>query len=574
MHFTKVFTNGLEAPGPVVTGTALKPVVEKPTTVLHVRFHRQFMTKAKWEEALRAPQATFHLWIATHGLRVRDSFSWARERQNQEVTSVFGIARVEVTDAEAIVALSGDGLFVDPSRRSAFPQFMTEWIDRLPKEQPLDYLARASALGAQFGLVCGTRSLGRRTARDPNKATARTWVLEHAPHSWSPVQAEQAASTVFTEVKMLRQKRTKAGCTFTFRGSHITSHDMIALPVEDTDGNPSQVLWCRWAPPARTIQRQAIHTSGSWSLVRAKDPFDVRETSVQPGNDSAQDPNASAGNGQQPSDPNAQVGDKQKAPATTGPPAKHRKAEQRAVPSGLVTKVVPGDGNCLFSAFAVGYAGATGKETLLHHLQLRAELVQHYLKHIDTYSALWDKEMPDGQPGSSFESYVEAVARPGTWCGLLELRALSRMYDTRITIVPRATTEPVFSVKPSQKQRIVVLLFTGIHFDALLPEPGKQLPKQIREVTAEPPKVPIRGGGGSRCTAWTEDTVASESGSRSSGKRSRQTVWTEAPIPSKRRACTVRRASSAKTVWTEAPAPSKRQANTDRSLSPCIYRPG
>ena len=157
---------------------------------------------------------------------------------------------------------------------------------------------------------------------------------------------------------------------------------------------------------------------------------------------------------------------------------------------------------------------------------------QHYLKHMETYSALWDRELPNGQQGSSFEEYIEAVARPTTWCGLLEIRALSRMYDCRVTVVPRATTEPVFSVKPSQKQRIVVLLFTGIHFDALLPEAGKPLPKQIKEVVTEPPKVPMRGGGGSRCTVWTDDSCSR----RSSGKRSRQTVWTVAQAPSKRQA--------------------------------------
>ena len=168
VHFIKAFTAGLQVPGPAVKGTALKPVAETPTTVLYVRFHKQYMPKAKWEEALRAPQAAFHLWVATHGLRVRDSFSWSKERQSQEITSVFGLARVDVSDAQAIVALSGQGLFVDPSKRSGFPEFTTEWVDKLPKEQPLDYLARVGALGAQFGLVCGTRSLGRRTARDPS----------------------------------------------------------------------------------------------------------------------------------------------------------------------------------------------------------------------------------------------------------------------------------------------------------------------------------------------------------------------------------------------------------------------
>eukprot|EP00439_Symbiodinium_sp_Y106_P033647 s699_g4.t1 len=450
VHFTKVFTAGLQVPGPAVKGTALKPVAEAPTTVLYVRFHKQFLPKAKWDEALRAPQAAFHTWVATHGLRVRDSFSWSKERQSQEVTSVFGLARVDVSDAQAIVALSGQGLFVDPSKKSGFPEFTTEWVDKLPKEQPLDYLARAGALGAQFGLVCGTRSLGRRTARDPSKPTARTWMLENTPHSWTPVQAERAVSTIFAEVKMLRQRRHRSGCTFSFRGSHTTAHDMIALPLEAENGSEGITLWCRWAPPARTLQRQAIHTSGSWSLVRPADPFAATETTVQAAPESGADPPDQADadmltedKAQASNEDKAKVGEKQKNPATAAPPAKRRQTEQRAIPPGLAIKRIPTEGNCLFEAFAEGLAATSSKEKPLHHLLVRAELIQHYMKHSTTYSELWDHELPDGSHGSSFESYVEAMARPKVWGGLLELRALARMYNVRITVVPRATSEQV-----------------------------------------------------------------------------------------------------------------------------------
>ncbi|CAE7793641.1 Otud3, partial [Symbiodinium necroappetens] len=458
VHFSKIFTAGLQVPGPAVTGAALKPVAETPTMILYVRFHKQFMLKAKWEDALRAPQAAFHLWVATHGLRVRDSFAWSKERQNQEVSSVFGLARVDVADAQAIVALSGQGLFVDPSKRSGFPDYTTEWIDKLPKEQPLDYLARAGALGAQFGLVCGTRSLGRRTARDPSKPTARTWMLENTPHWWTPAQAERAVSTVFSEVKMLRQRRSRSGCTFSFRGSHTTAHDMVALPLEAENGAEGQTLWCRWAPPARTVQRQAIHTSGSWSLVRPADPFATSETTAQPKTDKPEDPQgtnspadvemAPAGQAQ------AQAQVKQRAPDASAPPAKRRQAEQRAIPPGLVLHEIPKEGNCLFEAFAKGLAATTGKEQL-HHLLVRAELIQHFVKNRSVYEAQWDKELPNGSQGESFELYIEEMAKPKVWGGLLEIRALARMHNVRITVVPRALSEQVFTVKPGQKQRHV-----------------------------------------------------------------------------------------------------------------------
>ena len=37
------------------------------------------------------------------------------------------------------------------------------------------------------------------------------------------------------------------------------------------------------APPARTVLRQTIHTSGSWSLVQPQDPFKKTAITVQAG---------------------------------------------------------------------------------------------------------------------------------------------------------------------------------------------------------------------------------------------------------------------------------------------------
>ena len=540
VHFTEIYTNGLHVPQLAVAGALVKKVPEVPTTVLFVRFQKQFMTKAKWEEALKSPQATFHLWVSSHGLRVRDSFAWAKERQQNEVTSVFGVARVDESDAEALAALSGhEGLFLDPSRRSAFPAFATEWIDRLPKEPPLEYLARASALGSQYGLACGTRSLGRRAAKDASKPTARTWILEDTPRHWSSSQAETALATIFSDIKMLRQRRSRGGCSFSFRGSHTTNHDMVALPTENDQGQPGPVLWCRWAPASRAVQRQSIRTSGSWSLVKPTDPFCATEKVKQPVPDKQEEAPESGDIPMEATAEDQQVGGKKKAePSTTPtvPAGKRRQVEQRIVPAGLSLATVPGDGNCLFAAFALGHARATGRSTPLHPLLLRAELVQHYLKHLDTYASQWDHEMPSGEAGTDFEAYVSEVARPKTWSGVLELKALSRMYNVRITVIPRSPTETVFSVKPSQKMHIVALMFDGQHYDALLPSEGTDMPQAVKDIIAAPPQVPMRGGGGSRGTVWTEDTgvsvcglkpPASECGSRRSSRKRQApaSVW-------------------------------------------------
>ena len=94
--------------------------------------------------------------------------------------------------------------------------------------------------------------------------------------------------------------------------------------------------------------------------------------------------------------------------------------------------------------------------------------------------------MPSGEAGTDFEAYVSEVARPKTWSGVLELKALSRMYNVRITVIPRSPTETVFSVKPSQKTHIVALMFDGQHYDALLPSEGTDMPQAVKDIIAAP----------------------------------------------------------------------------------------
>ena len=325
---------------------------------------------------------------------------------------------------------------------------------------------------------------------------------------------------------------------------------------------------CGAAGPRRRAPSSDRPSTGSWSLVRPKDPFEAKEVTVQPGTVDTQEQTAKNGDAKS-ADPDVQVGDKQKAPEGTGPPAKRWQAEQRAIPTGLTLKTVPGDGNCLFSSFALAYAAATGKDTPPHHPSASSRSDSALSQASGDLQCALGSRVARRAAGASFEEYIEAVARPTTWCGLLEIRALSRMYGCRVTVVPRATTEPVFSVKPSQKQRIVVLLFTGIHFDALLPEAGKPLPKQIKEVVTEPPKVPMRGGGGSRCTVWTDDSCSR----RSSGKRSRQTVWTVAQAPSKRQASAAPSCAAASAAELQGRSAEVKEQDLEALVQVCAAKP-
>ncbi|CAE7875408.1 OTUD6A, partial [Symbiodinium sp. KB8] len=401
-----------------------------------------------------------HLWAAKRNVKIHDSFSWAKERRAGDTSEViFGIIRVSESQATAITAHSGEGVFLDPSRKSNFPSFVTTWVDPLPKEAPLQYLSRVRATGCDYGIVVGLRSLGKRQRRDPNAATTRTWLLEHAPAHWTAQQAQEALATTFNDIAMIKQRRNRSGSAYYFRASHTTDHDMTETVPVDAAATPT-------GQPSEEV-------SASPTVVQADAAADGKTKRPQDGQQAA----------------------------------KKQCQAQRALPDSLTVQSIPPDGNCLFGAFSAGLALANGKSAV-HPTLIRAQVTQHLKKHQSAYEPLWQGELPDTTKSSDFAEYLTAIGREGSWGSSLEIRALARLYNTRIVIFPRQFHFNVAAVHTQQKRRVVVLLHNGSHFDLVKPVQDKGWPQEILDVCAELPPT-MRGGGpsseagGSLRTVWT-----------------------------------------------------------------------
>ncbi|CAE7855146.1 OTUD6A, partial [Symbiodinium microadriaticum] len=280
------------------------------------------MESSAWAAVCKAPQKEMHLWAAKRNIKIHDSFSWAKERRAGDASEViFGIIRVSESQATAIAAHSGEGVFLDPSRKSNFPSFVTTWVDPLPKEAPLQYLSRVRATGCDYGIVVGLRSLGKRQRRDPNAATTRTWLLEHAPAHWTAQQAQDALATTFNDITMIR-----------------------------------------WAPVSHRVERQVIKAQGSWSLRRPEPAFTKTETvpvdaAATTSGQTSEEASASPAVVQA----DAAADGKTKRPQDGQQAAKKQCQAQRALPDSLTVQSIPTDGNCLFGAFSAGLALANGK---------------------------------------------------------------------------------------------------------------------------------------------------------------------------------------------------------------------
>ncbi|CAE7249901.1 unnamed protein product [Symbiodinium sp. CCMP2592] len=297
VHFHHISTAGIDLPGPKVAAARAQKVMPAKTAVLYVRIYKRYVSKATWKDVIASPQRAFHTWVAQQHMKVQDSWGWAKEQAQGEDHKVYALFRVPEADVTAFVALSGrDGIFIDPPRWISFPSFVVQWAEKEPKESDLDFLQRA---------------------------ITRMWMLEHAPFDWSAAQALEAVSSIFAEVTMTRQQRTRKGINFFFKAAHTTDHDVVALPFDD--GDQTEIMWCRWAPVRARPQAQTIRTNGSWSLLPPRDPFgDTTKVAqvVQPDEDK-----------NQPEDDAAMKSANSKEAAQEAKEAKDEKEAKRGSPS-------------------------------------------------------------------------------------------------------------------------------------------------------------------------------------------------------------------------------------------------
>ncbi|CAE7261538.1 unnamed protein product [Symbiodinium sp. KB8] len=460
VQFHHISSAGVELPGPKVLATKAPKVVASKTAVMYVRVYKKYVAKNAWKDILANPQRAFHHWIAQQHMKVQDSWGWAKEQTQGEDSKIYALFRVPEADVAAFAALSGrDGFFIDPPRWTTFPAFSVQWAEKEVKETDLEFLQRVRAVESKFGVVVGRRGLGKRIARDANQAIPRTWLLEHAPFDWGSVQASKAVSTIFENVTMLRQQRT------------------------------------RWAPVRAKPQAQTIRTNGSWSLLPPRDPFaETTKVAQAVSQDDAEEEPAADAPMEASSKQATSEGKEAKREATSKGKgvAKRVCTETRDLPKGVEQQQAPTDGSCLFHAASAAIAHILKCEPEAHSV-LRAKVVQHFKKNSSRYEAMWAEELPDRSQGNSFQDYISAIAVVDTWAGPMELAALGRIYDIKFVIYPRSPDLEVCAVHVNQRKRVAALAFTGSHYEWL--KPVSKLPQELCDVITPPPQVPMRGGG-------------------------------------------------------------------------------
>ena len=564
-------SKGQQAPQPTGISSVPQKVATKATAVLFVKVPKAFAEAAFWKSFVEKPQRQVAQWTAARHVLCIDCFNWAEEQLQGGRRQVHGVIRVAQADVSTLLAYSGEqGVFLQQPRDQVKGQHV-EWSERVSKsESDADYLVRTNRARGDLGLVCRDLSIGWRRPNDAATPVRRVWVLEHAPKTWDLQQVAVLLQEQFSDISMFRQIHRGGWKNFIFRAACKRGSDVDLVPVtvildEPGGSNAPVTLWAKIAPPRHVEFKQRQIRGGAVPYVDKPSLFDPVAVAGAAPKAEAQEGNA----------------DSKGKPV---PDPKRTCAAKRPVPDGTVLQQQPADGDCLFQTFSAGlhFLRKDKDSEPIHPHELRARTVAHIKRYSERYKPQWEadgKLGPSGKPFDTWEDFLSEIAKTGSFAGDAELKALCRIFDIRVTLVPEAPLFPVcvFHKKASVK-RTIAIFHTHHHFDYLAPV-DKSYPEEITKVSADPSGGFLVGGAKSNATAFTQSSrgatgrttwtslvgnhsSAKQCGRESGSKHAHSTLKRKRPMSQGcSTACSKRSKGTAKTTWT----------NSDQGA--CAYTP-
>ncbi|CAE7196350.1 gcs-1 [Symbiodinium sp. CCMP2592] len=512
-------------------------VVPASTSVVYFKVPEMYMLPDKFKHWKNNPSRAASSWASSHQITLSDTWGWIEEQQaGKQGLQLFGIARLLDTELSSLVAVSGrDGVFVDVPRGKLVST--VQWLAATKGEAPIAYLERGLRMSAPYGLATQGGRIGARSPRDPSQAVPRVWNFPHVPASWGQKEVLQVLDQSFKDVALIQHKRTGAEYLYRFRATlKHGDHDLVPLSaiVESEPGKDNEItLWATVAPykPKHAKQRP-LRCAPTPCLAKEKPALEPQPVRLQ-------------------------VPAELDAEGKEVSPAKHVAASHRQIPSGCDLIETPKDGACLFHAIARGLNWLSGPKKAEHsHRDLRARCVEHLRKHASQYIGEWDGHGPELQklrekaesPEAGFEEYLKLLASESAYASTIEIKALGRLFDCRILVIPRDGNFSAMTFHAQQRKRTLVLWYTPKHIELLLPaKDSREYPEEIFAVTSGA-VVDLRAGGddASQCsgTVWTGSARSNRSKASRTSSVKAGTVWTAVNTSSKKAVSQSRRDAS------------------------------
>ena len=405
--------------------------------------------------------------------------------------------------------MSGQGgIFLDAPRDVV--KSSVEWLVKPESESYSALLERALRLAPAMGLATQGGRIGLRSPRAENQAVQRVWQVPHVPADWGPTEVRTVLAAAFEKITLINWRRHDQECTYRFKGTcKMGDRDLVPLVASVADANGATcdlTMWAAIAPTKvavttrRTVRREAIPCVELEASILQPKPVKVNVP--------------------------AELDDSGKEVS----PAKAVAAQHREVPKQCLLHPMPRDGACFFHAVARGLKRLSGsKHTEFCHRQLRARVVAHLRKYAAEYIQEWDGLGPALEKfretastlEEAFEKYLAAIAGEAAYSSELEAKAISRIYNCCICIIPQDGHFAPMIFRDSQRKRSIVLWHTPNHIDLLLP--AKEAEAYQDDLFLPAPGSALRYKVGGDHESLGSGTVWTSARSCGSG-----TVWTRA----------------------------------------------
>ena len=472
------------------------------TSLVYVRIPKAFASEQTWKDFKSNAAKACMKWAGSHHIQGVDAFGWMEEQiKATKSAQLFGLLRVPSADVGTLLGISGQkGIFVEPARRDTI-SVRLEWLPRATKQESDEqYLQRALRGATAHGLGVFGNRIAWRHARVAGEVLPRIWTLSEVPKDWHSHEVNQLLEQGFKDITVLSHRLHKGTTTFRFRATCLAGDkDLVPLNAQVDDSGSSVVLWAALAP-ARTFQSQQRR------LARGNVPHVPPDKStcltVVPGPAQASQESTTDASGKE------------------QPAAKRVRGATRQVPQDLERRPCAKEGDCAFLAVAEGLtwlaSGKDGGPKEFNHVELRARVASHLEKHRQEYEGEWDSVLPDGTKGKSFDEYLAAIRQLKQFASELELRALARIYNVRVLVVPASDlfTPMVFH---TNAKRMLVLWLEDKHLEFLRPKGEKSTfkdyPDEYWKVTDGPVKS-LKVGGSDATSSLRSGTVWSSTSSK------------------------------------------------------------
>ena len=448
--------------------------VQKPTDTVVLRFvaDARYLTDGQWDSLKAKPAASIRSWAAAHApadvLSIKDMWGFKVSGGASASKAVLsGLVRVQARKADAWLTLSGrDKWFVEnPAARAPI-----SWVKRQKDEPAKDYLDRVFAQCKGRGVAKGDTGLGVRLSAEeastqPRSVPLRAFKIWPVPLDWTQETLEHELTQFkFNDLTLLARYPCKGGVKFFYR-ARVENLD---LAVIEHDKGAIQVV----------LQNQTLRRGAPTPIRAGRGAFTASAASADRPMPAAPAPAAEV--------PVAS------APAEGRPPIQDAPAKRQAVaapaaavhelPSGLTRKPNPGQGDCLFYALEV----ATGQ----NKLALRTAIVAHLRRHSDHYKRFWSCLAPTraDEPMTDWDTYLEALAKPGAYTSLLEIHAAAKHLDMPIYIY--SDVQPLQVCNREGKRGPIILWYSAAHYELVEGE----LPAKAATSAINAPKSGCKGG--------------------------------------------------------------------------------